>query len=127
MSIRKEASDWLKSIGENSAIPFRASKLYSAEASRTGAPAWWFEFSEDFLRSLNDEYIHLICKTNDPKMPFRRLRIPVKFFTKNMDGFAYRKDKDKLSLFVSAETGTLFRELRGSGKLDLGGFEVTTA
>jgi hypothetical protein len=125
MPIRAEALAWLRANYQAFDESFYTSKLYLAEESRTGAPAWWFEFPETAVTSPTNSHLNLLCHSGGGKPEFRHLRIPISFIAQRRSSLGFREPEGKYSLFLSADLNILFQEVRGSGRIELAGFEVT--
>lgn len=126
MTRRSEAIAWLRDKGWNSDERVCVSKLYSADESWTGSPVWWFEFPAAEILTANSAHSHinLICESGSKESKFHHFRIPISFIREKHNCLGFREKEEKYSLYLSAEPDTLFRELRGKGKVEFADFEV---
>lgn len=98
------------------------SKFYPAEQSWTGEAAWWVQIPVHRLEALGDGAVHLVCQAGGAQPGFHYLRVPAAFLRDNMAGVDRPGDGRMVSLFLSAEPATRFRDERGSAHLDFAPF-----
>jgi hypothetical protein len=126
MNLRKTGLDWFRANRGPTEEPIRISRLYPPAESWTGRPAWWFEFGPSVVAK-SSGYIHLLCQHGEDPAEFHHLRVPKAVFSDSKIELAFRADRDVFSLFLSAEPDSLFRELRGRGKIAFAQYEVLAA
>lgn len=112
-------SSWDSKIAESRITHAHRSKYYSPEKSWTKTPAWAFEIPvSEFINAKENSVIELRCECENKKDPPYVLLVPEDFLASNLESFYLRDDIQKISLFLSAETATWFRELRGGGGVE---------
>jgi hypothetical protein len=112
-------SSWDSKIAESRITHTHRSKYYPAETSWTKTPAWAFEIPvSEFIDAKENSVIELRCECEIKKDPPYILLVPEAFLASNLESFYLRDDIQKISLFLSAETATWFRELRGGGGVE---------
>lgn len=122
MTIRATALRWLAAHHRVRDGDIVASKFYPAAQSWTGRDAWWIQLPVHRLEALGDRPVHLVCETEPGAKRFHYLRVPASFLRDNLGGLDRPGDGRMVSLFLSAEPATLFRDERGDGGLELGRF-----
>ena len=122
MNIRAKGLAWLEKMGRDSSEDVRISKFYQPNESRTGHPAWWFEFLENVADASPFEPINLLCQTSPTATDFHHLRIPKGLFPACRHHLGRRHGKS--SLFLSAEDELMFREVRGDGRIEFADFQT---
>lgn len=120
MNLRNAGLKWFDEHHQP-AEPIRVSKFYPTHESWKG-PAWWFEFPPSDVSDPNG-WLNLLCQRRNDPGSFHHLRIPMGLFAACKHHLGYRKDKDVFSLLLSAEPEFLFREMRGSGRIEFRHFE----
>ncbi len=120
MNLRNAGLKWFDEHHQP-AEPIRVSKFYPTHESWKG-PAWWFEFPPSDVSDQNG-WLNLLCQRRNDPCSFHHLRIPMGLFAACKHHLGYRKDKDVFSLLLSAEPEFLFREMRGSGRIEFRHFE----
>lgn len=120
MNIRNNGLEWFEEHHQPTE-PIRVSKFYPKHESWSG-PAWWFEFPPSDVSDPNG-WLNLLCQRRDDLDSFHHLRIPMGLFIACRHHLGYRKDKNVFSLILSAETKSLFREMRCSGGIEFRCFE----
>lgn len=117
---RKNGIDYLREKIEGD-LPslISASKLYEADESWTGNPAWWFDLTIDKISQNEDKEWYLLCEVYGDK--FHIFRVPNKFLLDHIKAFE-TKYNDAIRLHLSAEESNLFVDQRGQGKIDLSEF-----
>jgi hypothetical protein len=128
-SIRRELerrSSWDSKIAESRITHTHRSRYYPPEKSWTKSPAWAFEIPvSEFIDANSNSVIELKCDSENKNEPPYVLLVPEDFLAGNVESFYLRDDVKKISLFLSAETKTWFRELRGTGEIDFYDFFIT--
>lgn len=115
-TIKPEAKEWFRAhrsqfVGEH----LLASRLYPQDL-------WWFEIPERLLDN-GGAHVNLLCQSGYAEPRFHHLRVPVSFIAEKRDDFDFRENIKKFSLYLSAHSGTLFREERGQGGIDFSPFK----
>ena len=121
MSLRDDGLKWLREHYGPPVGPVRVSKYYQADESWNEKPVWWFEFPESTLMEHTSKCIHFLCQQVGMAEPFTHLRVPIDWLRERRQELYIRQDKG-VSIYLSAEDGTLYREMRGTGKLDFSEF-----
>jgi hypothetical protein len=119
---RQRGLDWLDRMGRATDERKSVSKYFSAEESFTHAPVWFFEFSERY--AIEGQFLNLLCQVAPDSSDFRHLRVPMRYFLEHKEGLWFREDKLLFAPHLSAEKPSLFREMRGNGRIEFGAFEV---
>jgi hypothetical protein len=122
LSSRQSGLDWLDMMGRATDERVAVSKYFTAEESWTRTPVWWFEFKEKY--ALEEDSLNLLCQVAPGSSDFRHLRVPMRYFLEHKGGLWFREDKLSFAPHLSAETPSLFREMRGGGRIEFGSFEV---
>lgn len=79
-------------------------------------PVWWLEIPRDEVFDLAQPDVHLVLA--DPDSTLHYLCVPKEWVIKNIKEFAIRKDKDVISLELSALPQNQFSDVRPrSGRL----------
>ena len=121
MTLRQEGIEWLAREVGATTDPVHVSKMYRADESWNRWPVWWFEFSGKVLEDPDVPCIHLLCQTNEDAGRFVHVRVPNSWLREHKGDLCVRAG-GKVSLYLSAEDDTLYREVRGAGQLDFSGF-----
>lgn len=122
MNTRDRGLEWLG--GRHTGVErVLVSKFYPEHESWPGTPVWWFEFTAASVTDAQS-FINLLCEDERDAANFHHLRVPVGVFLACRSQIGYREDVGRFSLFLSAEAGRLFREIRGSGGVEFGAFRV---
>lgn len=66
--------------------------------------------------------VHLVLQAASDRTAFHYLRVPAAFLRHNLAGFDMPGDGGMVSLFLSAEPATRFRDERGAAHLDFAPF-----
>ena len=69
-------------------------------------------------------FLNLLCRVAPNSSEFHHLRVPTELFVRRKHDLKIRDKGDKFSLYLSAEQPTLFREIRGNGRIEFGAFKV---
>jgi len=121
-SIKRELdrrSSWDSKIAESRISYTHRSRHYPSEKSWTKSPAWAFEIPlSEFIDANKNSVIKLTCEPENRNEPSHELLVPEDFLARNIESFYLRRDVEKISLFLSAEIETRFRELRGTGEVE---------
>jgi hypothetical protein len=123
-TVKSEAVAWLAAnFGVKSRTTY-ASKFYAPEKSWTKRAAWWLEIPASALRSPDSSEVHLLCQKAPHGTDFHCLKVPVGFLRANLPRLAVR-ERDQVSLFLSAEPGDAFVDQRGRGRVNFIDFLVS--
>lgn len=125
LSVRSSALRWLAATHRVRDGDIFTSRLYPAEQSWTGRAAWWVQLPVHRLEALGAGAVHLVLQTSADRPAFHYLRLPAAVLRDNLAGLDLPGDGRMVSLFLSAEPGTRFRDERGAAQLDLSPFLVT--
>ena len=123
MSIRRSALKWLSTQHQIHSGPRFASKFYPKSESWTRQNAWAVEIPSVYVSAQGAGSIHLLCQDAPSSATFHYLSVPISFLQSNISGL-YELQDGSISLFLSAIPATLFRDERGSAKLNFGIFVV---
>jgi hypothetical protein len=123
ISIRKSGALWLRDNGRETKERCVFSKYYTADESFTRSPVWWFNFPERYATT-DGAFLNLVCQLAPGSSEFRHLRVPMQFFLDHKHEICFREDILAFSPHLSAEEASLFREIRGTGRIEFGRFEV---
>ena len=77
------------------------------------------------LEALGAGAVHLVLQAVPDRPAFHYLRLPAAVLRDNLAGLDLPGDGRMVSLFLSAEPATRFRDERGSAHLDLAPFLLT--
>ena len=127
MTIRATALRWLSIHHRVRDGDIFASRYYPAAESWTGSAAWWLQLPVHRIDAPGDRVFHLLCEApNAPDAPntpgFHYLRVPAAFLRSNLEGLDRPGDGRMVSLFLSAEPDSRFRDERGHARLDFAQF-----
>ena len=122
LSVRSSALRWLAATHRVRDGDIFTSRLYPAEQSWTGRDAWWVQLPVHRLEALGAGHVHLVCQAAPDRMEFHYLRVPAAMLRDNLAGLDRPGDGRMVSLFLSAEPATRFRDERGSAQVDLAPF-----
>ena len=123
MTIRARALRWLALQHRVRDGDIVTSRYYPAEQSWTGRDAWWLQIPVHRVQSLGASgAVHLVCEATPGAQSFHYLRVPASFLREHLADLDAPGDGRMLSLFLSAEPATLFRDERGAGKVEFGQF-----
>jgi hypothetical protein len=115
MSLRSEAIKQLESKIGKKADAVYTSKYYQPKESWTKTAVWWLEIPVKQITEGGHIHMYLVCEVQPDSSEFHFLQVPIKFFNDNLH--LLESHNDRISLFLSAETATLFSDQRGSGKV----------
>jgi len=121
-TIKADAVSWLASKFGVKSGDIYASKFHVPEKSPTRSSVWWLEIPLRIIEAQSSIVVHLVCEAAPDAGEFHYLEVPVEFFRKQLSNLDMR-DKDKVSLFLSAESGDLFSDQRGKGKVSFSHFQ----
>jgi hypothetical protein len=118
MTIRSTALRWLATHHRVRDADIFASRFYPADQSWTDHAAWWFQVPVHRIEALGAGAVHLVCETAPGSTAFHYLRVPAAFLREHLADLDRPGDGRAVSLFLSAEPETMFRDERGPGRLD---------
>jgi hypothetical protein len=122
-TVKSDAVAWLTAnFGVRSKSTY-ASKFYVPEKSRTKRATWWIEIPDSALQSSDSAEVHILCQKAPDGTDFHYLRVPVGFLRANLPRLAVR-ERDQISLFLSAEPEDTFVDQRGRGRVNFIDFLV---
>ena len=127
MTIRSSALRWLASTHGVRDADIFTSRLYPSEQSWTGRAAWWVQIPVHRVQAIGAGAVHVVCERGPGGRDFHYLRIPGAYLREHHADLDAPDDGRALSLFLSAEAETRFRDERGPGRLDFAPFEVTSS
>ncbi len=87
-------------------------------------PVWWFEFAHATAAENPSGWLNLLCGVAENSSEYHHLRVPMGLFLACKHLLGFRDDGDRFSLYLSAEMPTLFREIRGEGRVEFAVFRV---
>jgi hypothetical protein len=122
LSVRSSALRWLAATHRVRDGDIFTSRFYPAAQSWTGRDAWWVQLPVHRLEALGAGAVHLVCQAAPDRTEFHYLRVPAAVLRDNLAGLDRPDDGRMVSLFLSAEPATRFRDERGSAHLDLAPF-----
>lgn len=125
LTIRSSALRWLAATHRVRDGDIFTSKFYPAAQSWTNADAWWVQVPVHRLEALGSGGVHLVLQAAANASEFHYLRVPAAFLRDNLAGFDMPGDGRMVSLFLSAEPATRFRDERGAAHLDFAPFVCT--
>jgi hypothetical protein len=120
VTIRARALRWLALQHRVRDGDIVTSRYYPAAESWTGRDAWWLQIPVHRVQSLGASgAVHLVCEAaSGGAQDFHYLRVPASFLREHLADFDAPGDGRMISLFLSAEPATLFRDERGAGKVE---------
>ena len=124
MNSRQSGIDWLHKKGRRTDERVAVSKYYAADESWSKRPAWWFEFAAAYATKDPFGFLNLLCGVAPDSSEFHHLRVPMGLFLASKHHLGFLRAGDKFSLWLSAEEPTLFREVRGDGRIEFAMFRV---
>lgn len=119
MTIRGSALRWLATTHGVRDGDIVTSRFYPAAQSWTGRDAWWVQVPVHRLEALGTGVIHVVCQAAPSSPDFHYLRVPADHLRANLAGLDMPGDGRMVSLFLSAEPATSFRDERGPAHLEL--------
>lgn len=122
MSVRSDALKWLVVKHGESSNKTVTSKYYLAHESWSKTEVWWVELAMKAIDTKENDFVNILCQVAPLENEFHYLKVPVEFLKENFDKF--HKSFEKISLYLSANSETLFIEERGEGRLDFSKFLV---
>ncbi|HKG92465.1 MAG TPA: hypothetical protein VKA84_11255 [Gemmatimonadaceae bacterium] len=122
MTIRARALRWLALAHRVRDGDIVTSRYYPAAESWTGRDAWWLQVPVHRVQALGGGAVHLVCEAAPGSPDFHYLRVPAAFFRDHLPELDVPGDGRMVSLFLSAEPATRFRDERGAGNIDFAGF-----
>jgi len=120
MSIRRKANEWFQRKYGKVTEPVYTSKYYLPEESWPKKSVWWLHIPLSVIDRVS--YINILCEKLPNSEDFYYLKVPSKFLLTHQEKFHYVNNK--ISLYLSTESKSLFIELRGKGNLDFSKFLV---
>ncbi|MDF1504343.1 hypothetical protein [Roseisolibacter sp. H3M3-2] len=123
MTVRSTALRWLAATHRVRDADIFTSRLYPAAESWTGEAAWWVQVPVHRLEALGAGDVHLVLQGAGGGGGFHYLRVPAAFLRDRLAGLD-APDGRTVSLFLSAEPATRFRDERGAARLELAPFAV---
>lgn len=124
MSIRSIGVPWIeKTHGIKGGI-ICVSKFYNPDKSWTKKAAWAFEIDRSKIATTFSQFVHLLCEKNPGEIDFYFLRVPSSYLLENQSKLYIRENKNRFSIFLSAEKENLFQDERGEGKVKFSQFSV---
>ena len=118
MNIRSKALIWLNSHFGQVEGKIYTSKYYIPDESWPRKHVWWPQIPLRVVNEPGVNNINILCQVEPGKNEFHYLKVPVNYFQDNLDSFDVVQGM--IHLYLSAEPGNLFAEIRGRGNL---GFE----
>jgi hypothetical protein len=115
MRVRSIALQWYKKRFDSIDASIYTSKLYQPHESWPRSMVWFIEIPIKVIDDISNKKVHLLCQKEVGGHDFYHLIIPTAFFRKNRNGFA--TNKNKISLFLSADAGSYFIDKRGSKQI----------
>lgn len=122
MTVRATALRWLASRHRVRDGDIFTSRYYPAAESWTGADAWWVQLPVHRLAALGERAVHLVLEAAPGGRDFHYLRVPASVLHGRLDALDRPGDGTVVSLFLSADPATRFRDERGPGHVELAGF-----
>jgi len=123
-TIRKKALDWFKSKFQVENDEIYTSKFYTTRESWSNSRVWFFQIPLEVIYSQSAKKIHLICENHLNGDPFIYLKVSSSFFLKNLKSFDIDEKAKVIRIYLSAEAGDMFKEVRGKGKVDFNEFLI---
>ena len=121
MALRQEGIEWLHKHYGSPVGPVHVSKYYDGDESWNKKPVWWFEFPESALDDTTFTRVHLVCQLIGEAEPFAHLCVPTDWLRERKQELHIRPGKG-VSIYVSAEDDSLYREMRGTGQIEFSEF-----
>lgn len=124
MNSRQSGVEWLSKRGRATDERVVVSKYYLADESWSQTPVWWFEFAAASATEDRFGFLNLLCGVAPNSPDYHHLRVPMGLFLACKHHLWHRDNGERVSLYLSAEEPTLFREIRGDGRIEFGVFKV---
>jgi len=121
MSERSAGLRWFRGTHGATDGKVRVSRYYPTEKSWGGQPAWAFEFPLEDLESPTISVTYCVCQSRDGRS-FCCLRVPHEYLLSHRTALYERTKKGTISVFLAADTATMFRDVRGTGGVGFGQF-----
>jgi hypothetical protein len=120
--VRAVALRWLaQQHGVRDADIF-TSRYYPAAESWTGRAAWWVQLPVSRINALGGGSVHVVCEAGPNESGYHYLRVPAPFLREHLESLDRPGDGRMVSLFLSADRETRFRDERGPGGVDFAPF-----
>ena len=100
------------------------SKFYVPQESRTRKSAWWIEVDKSKVSMSPSSMVCFVCEKAPGEEDFHYLRLPGSYLLENQNKLDIRHEKNKFSMFLSAEKENLFQDERGEGRVAFSQFSV---
>ena len=120
MSIRNEALEWYANRYGNTNALIHASKYFKAGESWTNSPVWWIEIPLTELNNNLGKSIHILCQKQLYEKEYYHLKVPCHFFIQNLGKLDV--NKERISIFLSAERNSLMEDKRSKSNLSFAQF-----
>jgi hypothetical protein len=124
LNTRTKALQWLEQAHGAIDGTVCASKFYIPQKSRTRKSAWWIEVDKLKVAMSPSSMVHFVCEKAPSEEDFHYLRLSGSYLLENQDKLDIRHEKNKFSMFLSAEQENLFQDERGEGKVSFSQFLV---
>jgi hypothetical protein len=125
MSLRPKALDGFRQgFGIEPPGPLHVSRHYPPAEAFTHQNAWWFEIPRKDFEGKGLPDVFLLYEIPECVDSFGCLRVPVALFQSCEHHLCFRKDKNVISLFLSAEPADRLVDKRGSGAIRFAPFEL---
>jgi len=122
MSIGPDARRWFLSKYGKSKNKIYTSKYYLPEESWPKKDVWWPQIPPSAIDKSKFSHVNILCQVAPGKNDFHYLKVPTNYLNENLEKF--HRVGEIISLYLSAESHNLFREIRGTGNLDFSKFLV---
>ena len=123
MTIRPSALRWLAVQHQIHSGARFTSKFYLSNKSWANQNAWGLQIPSKHFTAQSISDVHLVCQDATNSNNFHYLCVPVSFIQNNLSGLDIRKN-GAISLSLSALPTSLFRDERGSAKLNFSPFII---
>lgn len=119
MTIRSQALKWLvaREVLDGHVV---TSKRYRPDESWTREKAWWIQIPLSAVRDCR--LVHIVCEADAPEQGFHHLQVPTEFLESHLNDFALIGG-NKINLFLAIDSGKIFQDQRGPGKVSFARFE----
>lgn len=126
MSVRSAALRWLAATHGVRDADIFTSRLYPPAESWTERAAWWVQIPVHRIAAIGTGAVHLVCEAHVGGHGFHYVRVPAAYLREHLAVLDVPGDGRAVSLFLSAEPDSLFRDERGPGRVQFAQFAVAT-
>lgn len=123
MQTGTNAREWFLSKYGTSKSKVYTSKYYTPEDSWPKTHVWWLQIPLTAIDRSKYDFVNLVCQAGPNENNYHYLKVPTSYLNEHLEKFD--RIGEILSLYLSANSKTLFVEERGTGSLNFFQFLVS--